>query len=146
MTKCTAITRGGSRCKGIAVDSSGYCHAHHPDRAEQRKRAASRGGRRGGRGRPQSELALLKSEVREVIEAVRKGKLDKGIGAVVFQGYGVVLKAHEVELRRAEIVTQDDLKGTMGVVVEVVQRHLPERERMAAFHADLDEMLRSASG
>ena len=142
MAKCTAITRGGSRCKGIAVDSSGYCHAHHPDRAEQRKRAASRGGRLGGRGRPQSELASVKSEIREVIEAVRSGKLEKGRGAVVFQGYGCLLRAHEVELRRAEIITQDELKGTMGVVVELVQRHMPERERMAALNEDLDRLLR----
>lgn len=144
MTKCTAITRGGSRCKGIAVDSSGYCHAHHPDRAEQRKRAASRGGRRGGRGRPQSELALLKSEVREVVEAVRSGELDKGVGAVVFQGYGVLLRAAEVELRRSEIVTPEDLKGTMATVVELVQHHMPERDRMAGLNEDLDRLLQGA--
>jgi len=29
---------------------------------------------------------------------VRNGELDKGIGAVVFQGYGVLLKAHAVAL------------------------------------------------
>ena len=146
MGKCTAITRGGSRCKGIAVDSSGYCHAHHPDRAEQRKRAASRGGRLGGRGRPQSELAQLKGEVREVIGAVRSGALDRRVGGVVFQGYGVLLRAHEVDLRRAEVITQDDLRGTMGLVVELVQRHMPERDRMAALNEDLDRLLRRVSG
>ena len=41
MAKCMVITRGGSRCKDMAIDSSGYCHAHHPDHAEQRRRAGS---------------------------------------------------------------------------------------------------------
>ncbi len=60
--RCNAITGSGTRCKGIAIDSSGLCHAHHPDRAEQRKRHASKGGRRAGRGRPVAELAALRSE------------------------------------------------------------------------------------
>ncbi len=60
--RCNAITGSGTRCKGIAIDSSGLCHAHHPDRAEQRKRHASKGGHRAGRGRPVAELAALRSE------------------------------------------------------------------------------------
>ena len=98
MSVCTAITQGGSRCKGVAIDSSGYCHAHHPDRAEQRSRAARKGGQRGGRGRPQVELNHLKAEVQEVIEAVRSGELDRSIGGVLFQGYNTLLKAHAVAL------------------------------------------------
>jgi hypothetical protein len=47
LARCTAITGGGSHCKGMTIDSSGYCHAHHPDRAEQRRRAARRTESRG---------------------------------------------------------------------------------------------------
>jgi hypothetical protein len=50
LTSCTAITQGGGRCKGIAIDGSGICHARHPDRAGSRRRFASKGGKRGGRG------------------------------------------------------------------------------------------------
>ena len=98
MTKCTGITQGGERCKRIAIDGSDYCYAHHPEHAHARARAARKGGRRGGRGRPQAEIAEFKSEVHEVIEAVRSGELDKGVGAVVFQGYNTLLKAVSVEL------------------------------------------------
>jgi hypothetical protein len=64
MAKCSAIKPDGTRCKGIAIDSSGYCYAHHPEHAEQRRRNGSKGGKRGGRGRPVAELAALRDETR----------------------------------------------------------------------------------
>jgi hypothetical protein len=85
MPKCTAITRGGARCKGIAIDSSGYCHAHHPDRAAARSRAASKGGKKAGRGRPSAELARLQRRFEELAEAVLSGEVERGVGAVVGQ-------------------------------------------------------------
>ncbi len=102
MATCTAITTGGGRCKGIAIDSSGLCHAHHPDRAEQRSRAARKGGIRGGRGRPQVELADLKREVRAVIGGVLTGRIQQGPGAVALQGYNTLLRAAKVELELRE--------------------------------------------
>ncbi len=98
MSGCTAITQGGGRCKGTAIDSSGLCHAHHPDRAEQRSRAARKGGIRGGRGRPQVELADLKREVRVVIGGVLTGRIAHGPGAVALQGFNVLLRAAKVEM------------------------------------------------
>ncbi|MDP9458080.1 MAG: hypothetical protein M3Q60_20430 [Actinomycetota bacterium] len=107
MSGCTAITQGGGRCKGTAIDSSGLCHAHHPDRAEQRSRAARKGGIRGGRGRPQVELADLKREVRAVIGGVLTGRIAHGPGAVALQGYNTLLRAAKVEMdirEQAEII------------------------------------------
>ncbi len=107
MATCTAITTGGGRCKGTAIDSSGLCHAHHPDRAEQRSRAARKGGIRGGRGRPQAELADLKREVRAVIGGVLTGRIAQGPGAVALQGYNTLLRAAKVEMdirEQAEII------------------------------------------
>ncbi len=106
MGGCTAITRGGGRCKGIAIDSSGLCHAHHPDRAEQRRRAASKGGQRGGRGRPGADLADLRREVRAVIGGVLTGRIAQGSGAVALQGYNTLLRAAKVEM---DIREQQDL-------------------------------------
>jgi hypothetical protein len=85
LAKCTAITRGGERCKGIAIDSSGYCYAHHPDHADDRKRAAHKGGRRGGRGRPVSELARLGARFEELADKVLSGEIERGVGAVAGQ-------------------------------------------------------------
>ncbi len=102
MAACTAITQGGGRCKGIAVDSSGFCHAHHPDRAEQRKRAARKGGKRGGRGRPQVELADLKGRLSALADDVLEGRVDRGHAAVASQVLNVYLRAVSVELKVVE--------------------------------------------
>ena len=93
MTKCTAITRGGNRCKGDAIDSSGYCYSHHPDHAEDRKRAARKGGRRGGRGRPVAELAALRDENADIRERLLDGKLKPGVAAVAVQSLNVDIRA-----------------------------------------------------
>jgi len=85
LAKCTAITQGGERCKGIAIGSSDYCYAHHPDHADERKRAARKGGKRGGRGRPSAELARLQARFEELADKVLSGDIERGIGAVAGQ-------------------------------------------------------------
>jgi hypothetical protein len=93
----------------MPIDDSQWCYAHHPDHAHERRRHGARGGKRGGRARPQTELAALKAEVRAVIEEVRSGDLDKGVGAVLGQLYNVLLKAMSVGLdveERLELLTR----------------------------------------
>ena len=102
MAKCTAITRGGNRCRGIAIDSSGYCYAHHPDHAEARRRAAHKGGRRGGRGRPQTEINAAKERLWELAEVTLAGEVDRSTAAVVAQVLNVYLKACAVGLDAQE--------------------------------------------
>jgi hypothetical protein len=85
MAVCTAITGSGTRCKGTAIDASGLCHAHHPDRAEARRRAGSKGGKRGGHGRPSSELSKLQERFEELAEQVLSGEVERGVGAVAAQ-------------------------------------------------------------
>ena len=85
MVKCSAITRSGERCRGVAIDSSGLCYAHHPDHAEDRRRAARKGGHRGGRGRPTSELARLASRFEDLADKVLSGEVERGVGAVAGQ-------------------------------------------------------------
>jgi hypothetical protein len=102
MAKCTAITRGGSRCKGIAIDSSGYCHAHHPDRAAARSRAASKGGRSGGRGRKQVELSSIKTQLQDLADGVLDGSIERSDASVTSQILNVLLRAISVELQVRE--------------------------------------------
>ncbi len=85
MAKCTAITRGGERCKGVAIGSSGLCYAHDPEHRDERRRAARKGGKRGGRGRPTSELARLAERFEELADKVLRGEIERGVGAVVGQ-------------------------------------------------------------
>ena len=95
--RCSAITRGGERCKIDATNGS-YCWSHDPENAEARKRR----GRRGGKARGASELSEVKREIRTVISDVLEGRVERGVGAVVFQGYNTLLKAVEVDRRIRE--------------------------------------------
>ncbi len=99
MARCTFIKPGGERCKGVPVRGSTLCAAHHPDYQAQRRAGASRG----GKARGPSEMAGIKSEIKAVIEAVRTGELNRGVGAVVFQGYNTLLRAVEIERKVREL-------------------------------------------
>ena len=85
MGKCTAITRGGGRCRGVAIDGSGLCYMHDPDHEQDRRRAARKGGKRGGRGRPTTELARLRDRFEELADKVLAGEVERADGAVAGQ-------------------------------------------------------------
>jgi hypothetical protein len=102
LAKCTAITQGGERCKGIAIDSSGYCYAHHPDHAGDRARAARKGGKRGGRGRPVAELGALRVENADIRERLLEGKLKPGVAAVAVQSINTDIRAVSAALKARE--------------------------------------------
>jgi hypothetical protein len=99
---CTATKRNGSPCTLPSNGPSGLCWAHDPKNAEKRRRGQSRG----GKNKPSRELAEVKREIRAVIGAVLSGRVERGVGAVLFQGYNCLLKAAEVERRVRE---QDEL-------------------------------------
>ena len=106
MAKCSGITRAGTACKGIPIEGSQWCYAHHPDRVDERRRHGSRGGKRGGRGRPRAELASIKERLSDLADDVLEGRQDKGVAAVASQVLNVYLRAVSVELKARE---QDEL-------------------------------------
>ena len=127
MSKCTAITRGGNRCKGDAIDSSGYCYSHHPDHAEDRKRAARKGGKRGGRGRPVQELGALRDENASIREQLLKGGLQPGVASVAIQSLNVDARLISTLLRAKE---QEELEARLEEVEEILaQRKKDDRWR-----------------
>jgi hypothetical protein len=85
MNICSGIRADGGRCKAQAMRNSEWCINHHPDQAELRRRRASKGGKRGGRGRPSAELARLQRRFEELAEAVLSGEIERGVGAVAGQ-------------------------------------------------------------
>jgi hypothetical protein len=89
LAKCSGITRAGAACKGIPIEGSDYCYVHDPNLAEERKRHGTRGGKRGGRGRPVSELARLQRRFEELADRVlsdeAEQRVDKGVAAVAGQ-------------------------------------------------------------
>ena len=102
MAQCTAITRGGGRCKGVATDGNGLCYSHSPDHAVARRRAASKGGKRGGRGRPSVEVAALKFQLSDLYAGVLDGTTEPKVGAVAAQIANVRARLVETELRVRE--------------------------------------------
>ena len=124
MAKCTAITRGGNRCKGDAIDSSGYCYSHHPDHTEDRKRAARKGGKRGGRGRPVAELTALRDENADIRRRLLEDgddKLTPGVAAVAIQSINTDIRAVSAALKARE---QEELEQRL----EELERVLQERQ------------------
>ena len=102
MSLCSGIRADGGRCRAQAITNSDWCFNHHPDYEEARQRRASKGGRRGGRGRPQAELADLKARLSDLAEEVLAGDVDKGVAAVASQVLNVYLRAVSVELKARE--------------------------------------------
>ncbi len=85
MAQCAGIKRDGGRCRGVAVDGSGLCYMHDPDHEQDRRRRASKGGKRGGRGRPTAELARLKERFETLAGAVLTGRIERADAAVAGQ-------------------------------------------------------------
>jgi len=62
-TTCAATTRSGVGCKNASLPGSPWCHGHDPDRAQDRVRIASAGGR--ARSRPTTENAFTLGEAEQ---------------------------------------------------------------------------------
>ncbi len=60
LARCEATARSGLGCKNLPLPGDRWCHGHSPDRAQERIRIASAGGR--ARGRPVTEHALTLGE------------------------------------------------------------------------------------
>jgi hypothetical protein len=104
MALCSGIKADGGRCKAQAIRGSAYCVGHDPDQAEARRRRASKGGKRGGRGRPVAELGNLRDENADIRRRLLEGELPPGVAAVAVQSIntdiravGAALKAREQE-------------------------------------------------
>src|SRR5215218_9949886 len=102
MARCSGIRVDGGRCGAQAIRSSEYCVNHHPDYEDARRRRNSKGGKRGGRGRPQAELSDIKRRLSTLADDVLEGRQDKGVAAVVSQVLNVYLRAVSVELKARE--------------------------------------------
>ena len=106
MSLCAGIKPDGGRCKAQATRSSSFCIGHDPDRVDDRRRRASKGGKRGGRGRPQVELSDIKRRLLALTDAVLEGEQDRASAAVAGQLLNGVIRAVGVELKVRE---QEDL-------------------------------------
>ncbi len=123
MSVCGFIKASGDRCRAQAMRESQWCYVHDPDLEEERRRNNTKGGKRGGRGRPQAELADIKQRLSDLAENVLEGNVDKGKAAVVSQVLNTYIRAVAVELKAVE--------------------QLQIIERLEALEQDLDTKARS---
>jgi hypothetical protein len=83
MNRCRGTRRNGERCTQTVEPPNAYCWHHAPERAEERRRAASRA----GKSRPSTEVRTIKEEIKGVISGVKAGEIDRNDAAVMIQGY-----------------------------------------------------------
>src|SRR5687767_14040545 len=102
MARCAGITAAGDRCKAEAMPEAEWCWNHHPDYEQARRRRASKGGKRGGRGRPQQETEAIKVLLEDLTERVLSGELPTGPAAVANQLVNTRLRAIEQERKNKE--------------------------------------------
>lgn len=81
----SGIRADGGRCRGQAIAGSQWCFSHHPDYEQARQRRASKGGKRGGRGRPLLEVHDVAHQLQALADKVLTGELDRGDAAVCGQ-------------------------------------------------------------
>jgi hypothetical protein len=99
MARCAGIKRDGGRCTVVVGPVHTHCYQHDPERSEERRRNASRGGKSKGNG----ELAYLKKQVKDLASDVLEGKVEKGRAAVANQLYNTLIRAMEQERKQREL-------------------------------------------
>ena len=124
MSVCSGIRADGSRCKAQAMRNSAFCIGHDPDQAEARRRRASKGGKRGGRGRPSVELARLQARFEGLAEKVLSGEIERGVGAVV----GQLLNGARACVRDGLLAReQEELVSRMEAIEAALEEQKSER-------------------
>jgi hypothetical protein len=124
MSRCAGIRADGGRCKAEAMPEAEWCWNHHPDYEQARRRRASKGGKRGGRGRPQSELTEIKQRLSYLAEDVLEGRQDRAVAAVASQVLNVYLRAVSVELKVRE---QQEITERLEELERLLQQRKGER-------------------
>jgi hypothetical protein len=124
MSRCAAIKPNGERCKVEAIPDAQWCWSHHPDYQQARQRRASKAGKRGGRGRPVSELARLEARFEELADKVLCGEIERGVGAVV----GQLLNGARACVRDGLLAReQEELVSRMEAIEAALEEQKSER-------------------
>ena len=119
MSVCSGIRVDGGRCRAQAMRNSAFCIGHDPDQAEARRRRASKGGKRGGRGRPSAELGRLGARFEDLADKVLAGDIERGVGAVVGQLLNGARACVRDGLAARE---QEELVGRLEALEEVLEQ------------------------
>ncbi len=97
---------------------------HDPANAEQRRRAASKG----GKSKPNRDVADVKRRLTEMADGVLDGSVEKGVGAVASQILNVYLRAVSVELK---VLETQELEARVEELSEAFERQQETRRHGA---------------
>jgi hypothetical protein len=98
MSQCAGIKRAGGRCEVVVSGQQTFCYHHDPATAEKRKRVATKG----GKSKPNKELADIRRLIGGLIRGVLKGTTDRADAAVCVQLLNTQIRVVSVELRVRE--------------------------------------------
>jgi hypothetical protein len=103
-----------------------WCWNHHPGEAyeQARRRRASKGGKRGGRGRPIAELGNLRDENADIRRRLLEGELLPNVAAVAVQSINTDIRAVGVALKARE---QEELIERLEALEEALEQRKGER-------------------
>ena len=106
--QCSGTTAAGQPCRRPPSRDSDYCLAHDPERKFEHAEVS----RLGGVARHDPETLGLKTEVRELMTAMRNGDVSAGVGSVLLQA---------IRLLR-ELEADERLDRTGDALIESIQR------------------------
>lgn len=129
MSICSGIRADGGRCQAQAMRNSEWCINHHPDYEQARRRRASRGGRRGGRGRPITELASLRDENADIRRRLLEGELLPNVAAVAVQSINTDIRAVGAAMKARE---QEELVERLTALEEGLEQNRGASSRWGA--------------
>jgi hypothetical protein len=101
-----------------------WCWNHHPDYEQARRRRASRGGKRGGRGRPIVELGSLRDENADIRRRLLEGELPPNVAAVAVQSINTDIRAVGATLKARE---QEELLERLEALEEALEQREGDR-------------------
>jgi hypothetical protein len=130
MRICAAIKPDGARCKARAMKSSQWCFNHDPDRSEERRQNASKGGKRGGRGRPAGsgtvELQSIKDLLKSLTDDVLSGAAERATAIAANQLLNTSLRAIDFERKWKEM---EELEGRLEELESALEAQARQKER-----------------
>jgi hypothetical protein len=115
MPRCDGIKRDGGRCEVVVSGQQTYCYHHDPATAEKRKRVASKG----GKSKPNRELADIKRRLSVLADAVLDGSQNRANAAVAGQLLNILIRVVSVELKVREV---DELEARLEELESLLER------------------------
>jgi hypothetical protein len=98
----------------VVGPSQTHCYHHAPDRAEERRRNASRGGKSRGSG----EIADLKAQLRKLAADALDGTVERGVAVAVNQILNTRVRLIELERKIRE---QEQLEERLEALESVLK-------------------------